>query len=102
MSFTSNLLFFRHMKRSESFGVQNDDLGVIRIPNPKSRKKIPIKLAQKISDSSSGQTIVGLDYITEYIPVSDDGKLVLDVGGIVTNISTLSFRNGATLPLWAL
>ena len=78
------------------FGVQNG--GVFPIHNPESRKKIPIKLAQKISDSSSGQTIVGLDYITEYIPVSDDGKLVLDVGSIVM---TLFFRNGASLPLWA-
>ena len=78
------------------FGVQ--DGGVFPIHNPESRKKIPIKLAQKISDSSSGQTIVGLDYITEYIPVSDDGKLVLDVGSIVM---TLFFRNGASLPLWA-
>ena len=83
------------MKRSDMFGVQ--DGGVFPIHNPESRKKIPIKLAQKISDSSSGQTIVGLDYITEYIPVSDDGKL-LDVGSIVM---TLFFRNGASLPLWA-
>ena len=59
------------MKRSDMSGVQNG--GVFPIHNPESRKKIPIKLAQKISDSSSGQTIVGLDYITEYIPVSDDG-----------------------------
>merc|ERR1719219_2898632 len=58
------------MKRSDMSGVK--DGGVFPILNPESRKKIPIKLAQKISDSSSGQTIVGLDYITEYIPVSND------------------------------
>ena len=89
------------MKRNQNFGVQNEGLGVIAIPNPESRKKIPIKLSQKISDSSSGQTIVGLDVITEYIPVSNDGKLVVGVEGLETAISTLIFRNGASLPLWS-
>ena len=87
------------MKRNQNFGVQNEGLGVIAIPNPESRKKIPIKLSQKISDSSSGQTIVGLDFITEYIPVSNDGKLVVGVEVIGTEISTLIFRNGASLPV---
>ena len=67
------MLLSRHMKRSQIAGVQNEDMGIVQIQNPESRKKIPIKLTQKISDSSSGQTIVGLDYITEYVPVSNDG-----------------------------
>lgn len=59
----------RHMKNSIESGVQDGGV-VFRIPNPEPRKKIPIKLAQKITDSSL--PIVGLDFITEYIPVSDD------------------------------
>ena len=66
----------RHMKNVMSSGVEDSDGGIVPMPNPKPRKKIPIKLAQKITDSS-GQYIVGLDHITEYIPVSDDGKLWL-------------------------
>ena len=62
----------RHMKRAMNAGVE--DGGVFQIQNPEPRKKIPIKLAQKIKDSS-GQYIVGLHYILEYIPVSDDGRL---------------------------
>merc|ERR1719219_2361192 len=59
----------RHVKNVISSGVQDD--GIFSIPNPEPRKKVPIKLVQKIRDSS-GQYIVGLDSITEYIPVSDD------------------------------
>ena len=66
----------KHMQKSRSLGSGVQEPGVFRIPNPEPRKKIPIKLAQKIKDSS-GQYIVGLDSITEYIPVSDEGKLVL-------------------------
>ena len=66
----------RHMKNVMSSGVEDSNGGIVPMPNPKPRKKIPIKLAQKIKDSS-GQHIMGLDHITEYIPVSDDGKLCL-------------------------
>jgi len=48
-----------------------DDGVIFPKANPESRKKIPIKLGQKIKDTP-GQYIVGLDSITEYIPVSDD------------------------------
>ena len=51
------MLLSRHMKRSQIAGVQNEDMGIVQIQNPESRKKIPIKLTQKISDSSFGQTI---------------------------------------------
>ena len=66
-----HVLGARHMKRARNSGVGG--AGVFQIQNPEPRKKIPIKLAQKIKDSA-GQYIVGLDSITEYIPVSDDGK----------------------------
>ena len=59
------------MKNSMESGVQNED-AVLLIQNPEQRKKVPIKLAQKITDSNLA--IVGLDFITEYVPVSDDGK----------------------------
>ena len=59
------------MKNSMESGVQNED-AVLLIQNPEQRKKIPIKLVQKITDSNLA--IVGLDFITEYVPVSDDGK----------------------------
>merc|ERR550532_1428386 len=50
-------------------GVQDED-AVLLIQNPEQRKKVPIKLVQKITDSNLA--IVGLDFITEYVPVSDD------------------------------
>ena len=54
--------------------VDEDPLnGVICIPNPLGRKKVPIKLCQKISGSGQ-HPIVGLNHIVEYIPVSDDGN----------------------------
>ena len=52
---------------------------VVSIPNPRKRKKIPIKLHQKIFDQL--QPIVGLDHIVEYVPVSDEGKTELESGG---------------------
>ena len=67
----------RHMKNAMSSEVEDSDGGIFPMQNPESRKKIPITLAQKIKDSSGQQYIVGLDYITEYIPVSDEGKLWL-------------------------
>ena len=47
---------------------------VIQIDNPEQRKKVPIKLSEKIADSGQGQPIVGLDSVVEFIPVSNDGK----------------------------
>ena len=67
----------RHMKNAMSSEVEDSDGGIFPMENPESRKKIPITLAQKIKDSSGQQYIVGLDYIAEYIPVSDEGKLWL-------------------------
>ena len=51
------------MKNCMESGVQDED-AVLLIQNPEQRKKVPIKLVQKITDSNLA--IVGLDFITEY------------------------------------
>ena len=59
------------MKRQMANNIEDD---VIQIDNPEQRKKVPIKLSQKIADSGPEQPIVGLDSVVEFIPVSNDGK----------------------------
>eukprot|EP00092_Neocalanus_flemingeri_P015992 GFUD01017310.1.p1 GENE.GFUD01017310.1~~GFUD01017310.1.p1 ORF type:complete len:667 (+),score=195.32 GFUD01017310.1:44-2002(+) len=74
---TSHLKGVKHMKKQLAFEERSRMLGhsipvqaIIPIPNPEpTKKKVPIRLEEKIRETRS--PIVGLDFIKEFIPVSD-------------------------------
>ena len=60
----------KHTKRKGELGGESDGNEIIAIPNPPpTRIKVPVRLHQKITETQ--EPVVGLDYVTEVLPVSD-------------------------------
>ena len=72
----SHMKGVKHMKKQLAMDERNRNLGqpvkqaIVPIKNPEpTKKKVPIKLCDKIKESSN--PVVGLDYIKEFVAVSD-------------------------------
>lgn len=68
LSYVSSFEQVKHTKRQSEWGGEGP--GIVQIPNPRpSRVKVPVRLHQKIRECPD--PIVGLDFISEILPVSD-------------------------------